>query len=1283
MTNFRYPIRRHNQPGADYLRWLAGFAVGALLITTAHAKTLRLFVLTGQSNSLGTPATTDTNMILPRVSAHYADAQVPFYWDNTADSTPGGDTGLGASGGWTNIAPQTGGYYALSDDHWGPEVGFARLLWNAGYRDFGIVKASRGGGGNSFWNKTNTDHHMYDQVINTVSNAVRTLPPGYTNHQIVGLLYLQGESNGPTEANEADVRFSLLMTNLQTDLANAFGMKAVFGQIAGDSSGNRLTTTQKQLALAAARADIGFAQSTGLSVHNVDGLNLHYAADSLIVMGERMAGEVIALGVLPELPLPNQTNLHAWFRGDHGVVPNANANITRWDNLLTGATNRDLTQIVSTPALTNSAFLGATQRNFVRFDGSGEAAWSASVNFGFLATNRTLVFAARVNGTADGFLFDGSTGSGMSRAQVRTNTWQVGIQAGPAATGGNPDTATAPRTTGEWQVHEFSFAPTNSGTQVRHWINGTNVADFLDTETNSLGGFIVAANVQAQRFLAVDVGEVLVYSGELSASARSNVLAYLQTNWTHSRPGPDAAKVYAWFRGDEGIQISSGAAVASWTNFGTQVISGITQSGRDLNQLTGSPQRTPLLRTDGSAAGAVTFDGNDGLWQTKGSFGTISTNRTLFAVARIHNDQPQGFLFDVTSYSPGLMRAQVKTGYWHVSTSGSTNTGYGSALGLPTAPVTTNVWQTHTFIVTTNSGPAQFQHFINGAPVADFAVATNGALAGLMLGANVSQQFGLRADIAEFLVFNSALDDAARTNVEDYLNFKWAGVTVDTNNLPPPSTLPPFITVFQADVDGYTCFRIPAICTTTNGTVIAMTDGRIGGCGDIPTPLDLVIKRSFDNGLTWGPLQVVTDYGSAVGDVDTYPFYGLTNIARVAAGDAALLVDRTNGRIWTLYDNGASAPGGFVNRAIKLELKHSDDDGATWSAAIDVEAQHPGIRPGTREFLAGPGNGIQISEGAYAGRLIFPVYAYNNPSASLVIYSDDHGATWQRSANSITNGGEIQVAELPGGELIASCRDNGFSWSGVRTFARSTDGGATWGLPYTSTGNPPTLADPGCQGNIFTLTTTHNSNTNRILHANAAHPASRVNMTLRISYDHATSWPVSNQVYAGGSAYSSVTKLATGDVGLLFEKDPYGSIDFTWRSVSQITGGADSLPAYDVWAATQFTPPQLMNPAVSGPNADPDSDGFTNQQEFLAGTNPLDAASKLELRLTPTPTNALLNFDGVSNKNYTVQQRTNLSTSVWQPFSNVATLASNQLVAFPVLPTNSPLFFRLVTPQLP
>jgi sialidase-1 len=1022
-------------------RWLQLSFLGMVcLAASASAQTLRLFVLTGEANSLGTPTTnTEVSMVLPRVGSQPPEhnLNVPFFYDNTADGTPVGDAALGDSGGaWTNICLQKGGYYAYSADHWGPEVGFARLLWDVGYRDFGIVKSSRGDGGNSFWNKTNADHHMYDKVVSTVNSAVLALPSGYSDYQIVGLLYLQGESNDSVEAAAADTRFATLLANLQSDLPKARGMKAVLGEIAADTAGNRLLTTQKQQALAANRTDIGFASSTGLTVQNVDGQGIHYNADSLIIMGERMAGEAIRLGILPETVLPQPASLYAWYRGDHGVIPAAQATVARWVNLFSGAPARDLAQIVGTPTLTNSYFLTATQRNFVRFDGATQATWATAGNFGAINSARTLLFATRVTGTSDGFLFDGSTGTGMSRAQVRTNTWQVGVQAGPAAQGPNADTPTAPREIGVWQFHEFGFTPTNSGTQVRHWINGTNVADFFDPQPNGLGGFIVAANVQAQRFLNVDIGEILVYSGELTPTARSNALAYLAGNWASS-----------------------------------EVL-------------------TP----------------------------------------------------------------------------------------------------------------------------------------------------------------------------------------------PEPPDLPPFIPVFQGGVDGYTCFRIPALLTTHKGTVIAMSDGRIGNCGDIPTPLDLVIKRSFDNGRTWGPLQVVTDYGSNPNDKDTYPFYGQTNIARVSAGDAALLLDETNGRIWTLYDNGGVIGGA---RKIKLEMKYSDDDGATWSPRIDVEAQNPGIRTSTREFLAGPGNGIQIHDGPYAGRLVFPVYAYNNPSASMVIYSDDHGATWQRSANSITNGGEIQVAELPGGELIAACRNNGFPWSGVRTFSRSTNGGVTWGPPYTETVNPPTISDPQCQGNIYTLTTTNNSNTNRILFANASHPTARVNMTLRLSYDNAVSWPVSNQVYAGGSAYSSVSKLATGEVGLLFEKDPYGNLDFTWRSIAQITDGADSLPAYDVWKAGQFSPEQLMDPGISGPNADPDGDGFTNQEEFTAGTNPLSAASRLQLRIVPTATNALLNFDAVSNKSYTIKQRADFDSGTWSRWQDFAALTSNTSVAFPAPTTNTTGFFRLVTPCLP
>ncbi len=46
-----------------------------------------------------------------------------------------------------------------------------------------------------------------------------------------------------------------------------------------------------------------------------------------------------------------------------------------------------------------------------------------------------------------------------------------------------------------------------------------------------------------------------------------------------------------------------------------------------------------------------------------------------------------------------------------------------------------------------------------------------------------------------------------------------------------------------------------------------------------------------------------------------------------------------------------------------------------------------------------------------------------------------------------------------------------------------------------------------------------------------------------------------------------------------------------------------------MWQAGQFTPVELANPDVSGPNADPDGDGWSNFFEFALGSLPLDVSS--------------------------------------------------------------------------
>jgi sialidase-1 len=965
----------------------------------AAAKTLRIFVLTGQSNSLGTPATTETNMVQPHPGATAADKNVPFFWNNTVDGTPAGDAALGNPDlQWTNICPQRGGYYVYSADHWGPEAGFARRLWSAGYRDFAIVKASRGGGGNSFWDKTNANHTMYDKVVNTVSNAVANLPPGYADFQIVGLLYVQGESNDSAEAAQADTRFLHLLANLQADLPRAAGCKAVFGEIGGDTSGHRLLTTQKQAALAAARADIGFASSAGLTRQNVDGLNVHYDADSLIALGGRMADEALRTRALPEAA-PALADVYAWFAGDTGLALRADDySVTTWTNL------------------------------------------------GFAATN----------------------------------------------------------------------------------------------------------------------------SAALSA-------------------------------------------------------------GRNLVNLTGAPQKLYLRLTNGAPAGAVTFGGGDGIWAAKGNFGILTNHYTVIACARIRDAAPEGFLFDSTSFTPGLTRVLVWSNFWRVSAANSA--------GTITAPAVTNVWQIHSFVVGTNSGAAALQHFINGAPADSAAIGAPDYLSGLMIGANVSQGNGIQADVAELLVFNAALDDAARTDVENYLARKWAGVVADPN--PPAPPVPYAYTPLFASGTGYPEYRIPALVTAANGTVIAVADGRQSNA-DIPGFIDCVCRRSFDNGHTWTPLQIIADYGSSVSadNVDTYPAYGITNLyRRRSAGDAALLLDRANGRVWVLYDNGTTNGGG---RAIKLELRYSDDHGATWSPRVDVEAQNPDLRPSRSvapEFLAGPGNGIQLTSGVNAGRLIFPVYVYGNPYYSTIIYSDDHGATWRRGGIAGNGGGEIQVVETPGGGLLASLRDNNFSWNGVRTFSRSADGGLTWSAPFTNT--VPVIPDPQCQGSILRLTTTNDSDASRLVFANCDSSSARVAMTLRMSYDDGATWPVSQLVYSGVSGYSALTKMANGEVGLLNEVNNFARIDFVARSVRVISGGSDT--------------------------------NFSGAADFL----------KLQILPARGGSPPLLNFSTQSNNTYTIQTCTNLAARDWQRFADVPAQSTDAVVQLSVNPTNAAQFFRLVTPQLP
>ena len=144
----------------------------------------------------------------------------------------------------------------------------------------------------------------------------------------------------------------------------------------------------------------------------------------------------------------------------------------------------------------------------------------------------------------------------------------------------------------------------------------------------------------------------------------------------------------------------------------------------------------------------------------------------------------------------------------------------------------------------------------------------------------------------------------------------------------------------------------------------------------------------------------------------------------------------------------------------------------------------------------------------------------------------------------------------------------------------------------------------------------------------------------------------------------------------------YGDDPINWQAADPTPGQSlldsdgDTLP--DWWEIANGT-----NRLVPDADADPDGDGLTNLQEFLAGTNPTDAASVFRIvsGFKDETGNIVLRFSAVANRSYTVFGATNLAPPVfWKALTNAA--QSNDGASSVTLPTTNGAqqFFRLGSP---
>jgi hypothetical protein len=131
------------------------------------------------------------------------------------------------------------------------------------------------------------------------------------------------------------------------------------------------------------------------------------------------------------------------------------------------------------------------------------------------------------------------------------------------------------------------------------------------------------------------------------------------------------------------------------------------------------------------------------------------------------------------------------------------------------------------------------------------------------------------------------------------------------------------------------------------------------------------------------------------------------------------------------------------------------------------------------------------------------------------------------------------------------------------------------------------------------------------------------------------------------------------------------------------TGDSDGDGMPDSWELANGLKPNDPSDA----SADPDHDGLTNLQEYVAGTDPQSAKNVLKFNSVTIATDgtAALRFTAIEGKSYTVQYRDALAGSDWSKLRDIDAQSSRREEEITdVAPRSSPQrFYRVVTPRIP
>lgn len=333
-------------------------------------------------------------------------------------------------------------------------------------------------------------------------------------------------------------------------------------------------------------------------------------------------------------------------------------------------------------------------------------------------------------------------------------------------------------------------------------------------------------------------------------------------------------------------------------------------------------------------------------------------------------------------------------------------------------------------------------------------------------------------------------------------------------------------------------YRIPTMLNTADGGIVALTDyrhdhpydlGKNASNGGGAHVVDVVARRSTDGGLTWEDEVVV-----AAGDG--------TNAATYGFGDPAIVRDADG----TLHCLMAAGNASYASGMLHVGYSKSTDNGATWSTVSDIySAIDKGGLTIASAFVTG-GKGVTFANGRMAFAFLGKVSGTTN---IYPIYSDDQGETWHIQPTVAYSGGDESKLEIMNdNSLLLSVRKGSYNGTAVRSYNRTTGdasagGIANWG---TAANWGSEMNANGCNADIlyYNRSTEDASRPDVIFHTlTKAYSTYRKDLRLYMSFDQGATWQEAFQLQPGYAAYSSMQKLANGDLAIIFEDGSIGNKD--------------------------------------------------------------------------------------------------------------------------------------------